>query len=105
VPSVQPFREENYRVRPAQVGCGRLAVERMLLRRKGPYSKSECSHCPQCEVLMFAGPKPLMRIFGDVRTFECVPCKFMLLLEYPVRSVASASNWNSANGRGGVKKG
>jgi hypothetical protein len=36
-------------------------------------------NCPQCETRMLRAPRPLMRIFGDVRAFECPSCKYMIL--------------------------
>jgi hypothetical protein len=41
--------------------------------------------CPECDVLMVPAPRPLMRIFGDVRAFECSMCNYMLFLKYPLK--------------------
>jgi hypothetical protein len=27
--------------------------------------------------------RPLMPIFGDIRAFQCQPCGFLVLLQYP----------------------
>ena len=35
--------------------------------------------CPQCGARMLRAPRPLMRIFGDVRAFECPTCDHMIL--------------------------
>jgi hypothetical protein len=32
---------------------------------------------------MIVGKRPLMRIFGDVRSFECSNCEYMLLTKHP----------------------
>jgi hypothetical protein len=50
---------------------------------------------------MILGKRPLMRIFGDVRAFECLNCDYMLLVARPpfqpmlkpatVRSAAEAA--------------
>jgi hypothetical protein len=40
--------------------------------------------CHECDTLMIAAPRPLMRVFGDVRAWECPTCNYMLLSAYPV---------------------
>jgi hypothetical protein len=37
------------------------------------------SNCPQCEAYMLDAPRPLDRIFDNVRAFECPLCGFMIL--------------------------
>jgi hypothetical protein len=32
---------------------------------------------------MIAGKTPLMRIFGDVRSFDCLNCEYMFLAKRP----------------------
>jgi DNA-directed RNA polymerase subunit RPC12/RpoP len=46
-------------------------------------------NCPQCEARMLSGPRPLMRIFGDVRAFECPTCEYMIL-KYAAERISSA---------------
>src|SRR5258705_5630849 len=43
--------------------------------------------CPQCDSPMPQGPKPFMRIFGDIRAFECPACDYILILKYPFNSM------------------
>jgi len=38
--------------------------------------------CPACEFPMIHLPRPLMRLFGDIRAFQCQPCDFMVLLRH-----------------------
>jgi DNA-directed RNA polymerase subunit RPC12/RpoP len=52
-----------------------------MLERNGLFM-ADNPQCPQCDSAMIIGPKPLKRIFGDVRAFECVPCEFTILLEF-----------------------
>jgi hypothetical protein len=33
-------------------------------------------------------PRPLMRLFGDIRAFQCQPCGFMVLLRHPFQLLA-----------------
>jgi hypothetical protein len=47
----------------------------------------ELPDCPQCESPMPQGPKPFMRIFGDIRAFECSACDYILILKYPFNSM------------------
>jgi hypothetical protein len=44
---------------------------------------AQLPNCPRCESHMLEGPRPLMRIFGDVRAFECLACDYILLLKHP----------------------
>jgi hypothetical protein len=37
---------------------------------------------------MILGKRPLMRIFGDVRAFECSICDYMLLVEKRIRKAS-----------------
>jgi hypothetical protein len=46
-------------------------------------SASQDPSCPKCENLMIAGKRPLLRIFGDVRSFECLNCEYMFLAKHP----------------------
>jgi hypothetical protein len=46
-------------------------------------SASRGPPCPECNIVMIAGKRPLMRIFGDVRSFECSSCEYMLLTKLP----------------------
>ena len=39
--------------------------------------------CPTCDFAMIHLSRPLMRLFGDVRAFQCQPCDFMVLLQHP----------------------
>jgi hypothetical protein len=41
-------------------------------------SASRDRSCPVCDIVMIAGKRPLVRIFGDVRSFECLSCEYML---------------------------
>jgi hypothetical protein len=41
--------------------------------------------CPECDSVMIVGKRPLMRIFGDVRSFECLNCEYTFLAKYPFR--------------------
>jgi hypothetical protein len=43
-------------------------------------------NCTQCEIHMLEVARPLMRIFGDVRGFQCPHCSYMIL-EYSKRMV------------------
>jgi hypothetical protein len=43
-------------------------------------------NCPQCEARMVLAPRPLNRIFGDVRAFECSSCRSMII-EYPFERI------------------
>ena len=45
--------------------------------------------CPECDTAMVRAPRPLMRIFGDVRAFECSTCNYMILLQHPFQPVPS----------------
>ena len=49
-------------------------------------------NCPECETTMVRAAKPLHRIFGDVRAFECSPCGYTLLLKYPFEPMPSAQS-------------
>jgi hypothetical protein len=46
---------------------------------------AEDPDCPQCESRMLQGPRPFMRIFGDIRAFECSACDYILILKYPFK--------------------
>jgi hypothetical protein len=48
--------------------------------------KLDLLNCTQCETLMLEVARPLMRIFGDVRGFQCPGCNCMIL-EYSKRMV------------------
>ena len=41
--------------------------------------------CPTCDFQMIHISRPLMRIFGDVRAFQCQPCNSMFLLRHPFK--------------------
>jgi hypothetical protein len=41
--------------------------------------ESDASNCPQCEARLLQAPRPLKRIFGDVRAFECASCGWMTI--------------------------
>jgi hypothetical protein len=41
--------------------------------------------CPQCESRMLQGPRPFMRIFGDIRAFDCSACDYILIVKYPFK--------------------
>lgn len=41
--------------------------------------------CPTCDFQMILIRRPLMRIFGDIRAFQCQPCGFMVMLAYPFK--------------------
>jgi hypothetical protein len=42
--------------------------------------------CPECETVMIAlARRPLLRIFGDIRAWQCPACDYMLLSTYPFR--------------------
>jgi len=34
-------------------------------------------------------PRPLMRIFGDIRAFQCQPCDFVVLLRSPFKLLST----------------
>jgi hypothetical protein len=36
--------------------------------------------------VMIAGKRPFVRIFGDVRSFECLNCEYMFLAKHPFQS-------------------
>jgi hypothetical protein len=42
-------------------------------------------NCPKCGSRMLEGPRPFMRIFGDIRAFECSACGYILILKYPFK--------------------
>jgi hypothetical protein len=42
-------------------------------------------NCPKCGSRMLEGPRPFMRIFGDIRAFECPACDYILILKYPFK--------------------
>lgn len=55
-------------------------------------SASHITPCPRCDGPMLLIPRrPLMRIFGDVRAFECSTCSHMVLSSYPFQSEPSNS--------------
>lgn len=39
--------------------------------------------CPECDSVIIAGKTPIMRIFGDVRSFDCLNCEYMFLAKHP----------------------
>ena len=42
--------------------------------------------CPECETEMIVlAPRPLMHIFGDIRTYSCPTCGYMMLSTYPLQ--------------------
>jgi rubredoxin len=43
--------------------------------------------CPECESRMLHGRRPFMRIFGDIRAYECSACDYILITEYPFNAV------------------
>lgn len=49
----------------------------------GTHEMSDRPKCPTCEFRMVHLSRPLLRLFGDVRAFQCQPCDFMVLLRYP----------------------
>lgn len=49
---------------------------------------SDHPQCPECDSVMILAPRPLMRIFGDVRALECPTCHYMLLSVYSFQSTA-----------------
>jgi hypothetical protein len=51
----------------------------------------DAPNCPQCEACMLQAPRPLKRMFGDVRAFECSSCGFMIL-EYASQRLRPASS-------------
>jgi len=53
-------------------------------------------NCPQCEARMVLAPRPLNRIFGDVRAFECSSCGSMII-EYPFERILPANNRKAAD--------
>jgi hypothetical protein len=53
-------------------------------------------NCPQCEARMVLAPRPLNRIFGDVRAFECSSCGSMII-EYPFERILRANNRKAAD--------
>jgi rubredoxin len=46
-------------------------------------SASRDPSCPECDGVMIAGKRMLLRIFGDVRSFECLNCEYMFLTKHP----------------------
>jgi hypothetical protein len=55
-----------------------------LLRKMVTYMSTSGPRCVACDTVMIMTPtRPLMRIFGDVRAFECPTCNYMLLSVYP----------------------
>jgi hypothetical protein len=36
-------------------------------------------NCPQCDARLLQAPRPLGRVFGDVRALECSSCGFMII--------------------------
>src|ERR1700730_10001259 len=53
-------------------------------------------NCPQCEARMVPAPRPLNRIFGDVRAFDCPSCGSMII-EYPFELILRANNRKAAD--------
>lgn len=51
----------------------------------------DAPNCPQCEARMLQAPRPLKRIFGDVRAFECASCGWMTI-EYAFERSLRANN-------------
>jgi hypothetical protein len=45
---------------------------------------------------MILGRRPLMRIFGEVRAFECLNCDYMLLVARPFRPMLKPATVRSA---------
>jgi hypothetical protein len=51
-------------------------------------STSNHQQCPECDAVMILGARPLWRIFGDVRAFECSNCEHMVLVGHPTHSTS-----------------
>jgi DNA-directed RNA polymerase subunit RPC12/RpoP len=57
----------------------------------GQSMEPDAPNCPQCEARMLQAPRPLKRIFGDVRAFECASCSSMII-EYAFERIRRANN-------------
>ena len=59
-------------------------------------STSNRPQCPECDVVMILGARPLWRIFGDVWAFECASCEHMVLVRHPTHSTSTPPNISGA---------